>query len=167
MSTAPPVVVVRPATHADVPALGRLGALLVQTHHEFDPDRFIPATPRTERGYGSWLASQLDEPDVVLLVAETESEVVGYAYAGVDGPDYMALRGPAGVIHDLVVAPEHRGRGVGRLLLDGVLDALTTRGAPRAVLSAAARNAIARRLFERAGFRPTMIEMTRELEGGA
>jgi ribosomal protein S18 acetylase RimI-like enzyme len=167
MSTAPPAVVVRAATHADVPALGRLGALLVRTHHEFDPDRFVPATPRTERGYGSWLSSQLDEPDVVVLVAEREDEVVGYAYAGVEGPDYMTLRGPAGVIHDLVVAPEHRRRGIGRLLLDGALDALATRGVPRAVLSTAARNASARRLFERAGFRETMIEMTRELEGGA
>lgn len=101
----PPAVIVRPATRADVPALGRLGALLVRMYHELDPGRFIAATPRTERGYGSWLASQLDEPDVVLLVAERADEVVGYAYAGVEGTDYMAPRGPAGVIHDLVVAP--------------------------------------------------------------
>jgi RimJ/RimL family protein N-acetyltransferase len=31
----------------------------------------------------------------------------------------------------------------------------------------AAPNAPAQRLFERAGFRRTMIEMTRELDGGA
>ena len=163
----PPAVIVRPATRADVPALGRLGALLVRMYHELDPGRFIAATPRTERGYGSWLASQLDEADVVLLVAERADEVVGYAYAGVEGTDYMAPRGPAGVIHDLVVAPEHRGRGIGRLLLDGAVDALGIRGAPRAVLSTAARNATAQRLFQRAGFRPTMLEMTRELEDGA
>jgi RimJ/RimL family protein N-acetyltransferase len=39
-----------------------------------------------------------------------------------------------------------------------------SRGAPRVVLSTAARNARAQRLFASAGFRDTMIEMTRELD---
>jgi ribosomal protein S18 acetylase RimI-like enzyme len=90
--------------------------------------------------------------------------VVGYAYAGVEGPDWMSLRGPAGVLHDIVVDPEHRGRGAGRLLLDAALEFLKSRDAPRVVLSTAARNAPAQRLFESAGFRHTMIEMARELD---
>lgn len=160
-----PSITVRLGAPADAPALGRLGALLVRTHHEFDPARFIAATPRTERGYASWLASQLAVPDVVVLVAVRDGEVIGYAYAGVEGPDYMALRGPAGVVHDLVVDPAHRGHGVGRMLLEAVVGALTARGAPRVVLSTASINVAAQRLFARAGFRPTMIEMTREVEG--
>ena len=39
---------------------------------------------------------------------------------------------------------------------------LKARGAPMSVLSTAARNEAAQRLFARMGFRPTMIEMTRE-----
>ena len=35
--------------------LGRLGALLVREHYDFDPKRFIPATSRTAQGYGSFL----------------------------------------------------------------------------------------------------------------
>jgi ribosomal protein S18 acetylase RimI-like enzyme len=155
-------IVIRPATSADVPAIGRLGALLVRTHHDFDPERFIPASERTADGYGSYLGSQLGKRDVVLLVAEERGEVLGYTYAGIEGFDYMALRGPAGVLYDIVVDPAHRSHGVGRLLLDATLAALTAKGAPRVVLSTAERNAPAQRLFERAGFRRTMIEMTRE-----
>lgn len=162
-----PVTVVRPATQTDAPALGKLGALLVGTHHGLDPARFIAATPRTEHGYASWLRSQLAVRDVVILVAERNGAVIGYAYAGIEGPDYMALRGPAGVLHDLVVDPAHRGHGVGRMLLDAAESALAARGAPRVILSTAARNVAAQRLFERAGFRPTMIEMTREVEDDA
>lgn len=158
---------IRRATRADLPAIGRLGALLVRTHHDFDPRRFIAATPRTEQGYASFLGSQLAEPDVVVLVAERDGEVLGYTYAGVEGVDYMALRGPAGALYDIVVDPAHRGRGVGRLLLDATLTALEERGAPRVVLSTADRNEPAQRLFAKAGFRRTMIEMTRELEGEA
>jgi ribosomal protein S18 acetylase RimI-like enzyme len=168
--SAPPAVLIRPAAPADVKAIGRLGALLVRAHHDFDPDRFIAATPRTEQGYGSFLGTQLDEPRIVILVAERDGEVAGYAYAGVEGTDYMALRGPAGVLYDIVVDPLHRGQGVGRMLLDATLDALEARGAPRIVLSTAERNEAAQRFFARAGFRRTMIEMTREAgssEGGS
>jgi ribosomal protein S18 acetylase RimI-like enzyme len=156
---------VRPAARADLPAIGRLGALLVRTHHDFDPARFIPATPQTERGYASYLGTQLEEPSVVVLVADRDGQVVGYTYAGVEGYDYMSLRGPAGVLYDIVVDPAHRGHGVGRMLLDSTLAALEARGAPRVVLSTAERNEPAQRLFARAGFRRTMIEMTRERDG--
>ena len=160
-----PAVTIRRAEPADVATLGRLGALLVRTHHDFDPERFIAATPRTEHGYGSFLGSQLDAPDVVVLVAERGGAVLGYSYATVEGHDYMSLRGPAGVLHDIVVDPAHRGEGVGRMLLDATLAALAERGAPRVVLSTAEHNESAQRLFARAGFRRTMIEMTRELGG--
>lgn len=157
-----PAITIRPAVRADVAALGRLGALLVRTHHDFDPERFMAATPRTERGYAAFLATQLDEPSIVLLVAEREGEVVGYSYAGVEGPDWMSLRGPAGVLHDIVVDPERRGHGIGRMLLEATVGALAARGVPRVVLSTAERNESAQRLFTRAGFRRTMVEMTRE-----
>ena len=154
---------IRGAAPADTPAIGRLGALLVRLHHDFDPQRFIAATSGTERAYGSFLGSQLDEANIVILVAERGGEVIGSTYAGVEGNDYMALRGPAGVFYDIVVDPAHRGQGVGRMLLEATIQALKSRGAPRVVLSTAERNEAAQRLFERAGFRRTMIEMTREL----
>ncbi|HEX4681150.1 MAG TPA: GNAT family N-acetyltransferase [Gemmatimonadaceae bacterium] len=163
MSTAS--VTIRPATAADVPVMGALGALLVRTHHEFDPERFIAATPQTADAYGSFLGSQIGEPKIVLLVAQKEAEVVGYTYAGVEGRDYMSLRGPAGVLYDVVVDASHRGQGIGRALVDATLDALERLGARQVVLSTAQQNEPAQHLFERAGFRRTMIEMTRELEG--
>ncbi len=158
--------IVRSARPSDLPAIGRLGALLVRTHHDFDPERFIAATPRTEHAYASFLGSQLGEPNVVILVGDEDGQLVGYTYAGVEETDYMSLRGPAGVLYDIVVDPAYRGRGAGRALLDATVAALESRGAPRVVLSTAERNEVAQRLFSRAGFRRTMIEMTRELVAG-
>src|ERR1043165_4995695 len=155
-------VTIRSATSQDVAALGRLGAMLVRTHHEFDALRFLPATAQTERGYGSFLGTQLHEANVVVLVAEREGKVVGYTYAGVEGVDYMSLRGQAGGAYDIVVEPASRRHGIGRQLLDAVLKELHRRGAPRVVLSTATQNEAAQRLFSNAGFRRTMIEMTRE-----
>jgi ribosomal protein S18 acetylase RimI-like enzyme len=159
-----PEISIRPASPADVRAIGRLGATLVRLHHEFDAKRFLDATPQTEHGYASYVRSQLANREVIVLVAERDGEVVGYTFAGVEGVDYMSLRGPAGVLHDLVVDPEHRGLGIGRALLDATVTALAELGAPRVVLSTAERNEAAQRLFTHAGFRRTMIEMTRELD---
>ena len=155
---------VRQATPKDLPAIGRLGALLVRTHHDFDPKRFIAPSPDTEDRYGWFLGTQLKKPNVIILVADRDGRVIGYTYSGVEGNYYMSLRGPAGVVYDIVVDPAHRKQGIGRVLLDATLEALKARGAPRVVLSTAERNSDAQRLFDRAGFRATMIEMTRELD---
>ena len=155
-------ITIRVATAGDVPALGRLGALLVRLHNELDPKRFIPATAQTEDNYGWFLGTQIDKPDVFVYVAESDGKVVGYTYAGMEGTDYMALRGPAGALYDIVVDPAYRGNGIGRQLLTTALATLKERGAPRVVLSTAEGNDAAQHLFESAGFRRTMIEMTRE-----
>ncbi|HEY2378267.1 MAG TPA: GNAT family N-acetyltransferase [Gemmatimonadaceae bacterium] len=158
-----PEIIVRRATLNDMPTVGRLGALLVRTHYEFDKKRFIPATRHTAEGYGHFLGTQLEDPDVCVLVAEQDGDVIGYTYAAVEGKDWMSLRDSAGVIHDIIVDPDRRQHGVGRKLLDATLAFLKERGSPRVVLSTAEQNEPAQRLFERAGFRRTMIEMTREL----
>lgn len=154
---------VRPAIAADAAALGRLGALLVEQHYEFDPQRFIAPLPNLAERYGSFLVSQIERPDMIVLVAERDGAVVGYAYAGMEGNDYMALRGPAGVLYDLVVDPDHRREGVGTRLMDAALADLRRLGAPRVVLFTAERNHVAQAMFAGAQFRRTMIEMTREL----
>lgn len=160
----PRLVTIRAATRGDARRLGVLGAQLVALHHDFDPARFFAAGAQTASGYGGYLVSQIGEPQVVLLVAETDMEVIGYSYAALEGIDYMALRGPAGVLYDLLVAPEHRGSGAGSQLLQATLAALTRLGAPRVVLSTAERNGGAQQFFTRFGFRRTMVELTCELD---
>ena len=159
--------IVRRATPADLQRIGHLGALLVEEHYDFDPQRFLAARPGTPAGYASFMGTQLEDQDSSVLVADNNGDVVGYAYAAIEGYDYMALRGPAGVLHDVIVDPEHRGQGVGRLLLDATLAFFRSRGVPRVVLSTAERNEAAQRLFASMGFRRTMIEMTRELDDPA
>src|SRR5258708_29015892 len=92
---------VRPAAPVDRAALGHLGALLVAEHYQFDPQRFIAPVPNLAERYGEFLITQSLRPEMAVLVAERDGVVVGYAFAGMEGDEYIALRGPRGVGYDL------------------------------------------------------------------
>jgi ribosomal protein S18 acetylase RimI-like enzyme len=158
-------VTIRRAVKADEPALGRYGGALMRQHHELDPQRFI-RSGNPEAGYGRFLASQLDEPGCVVLVAERAGEVVGYAYAGLEPMSWKDLREACGFLHDVFVDPAARGARLGERLVRAAIAWLEAQGAPRVVLMSAARNEGAQRLFARLGFRRTMVEMTREAGAG-
>ena len=154
---------IRRAEPRDASALGTLGAELMRTHWAFDNERFLAAVDHAERGYASFLRSQLQDDDAIVLVAEIDGRIVGYVYAGLEPMSWKELRGPAGFIHDVMVEGDEQGAGAGGALIDAAIAWLRDRGAPRVVLWTAERNDGARRLFQRLGFRRTMVEMTREL----
>ena len=156
--------VIRRAERRDLPALGQLGAHLMRTHYSFNPHRFLPPGDDPESGYAWFLRTQLDEPDVIILVAELDGTVVGYVSAGLEPLSWKELRGEAGFIHDIVVFERRQRIGLAGQLLAAAVAWLRERGAPRVMLWTAVQNETAQRLFERAGFTPTMIEMTRELD---
>jgi ribosomal protein S18 acetylase RimI-like enzyme len=159
---APPFIV-RPAEPRDVPALGNLGALLLRTHHAFDPRRFLAPGEHPEEGYARFLRGELDDPNARILVAEMDAEVVGYVFAAVEPMSWKELREAAGFVHDVAVTPEARRHRVAELLMEAAIEWLRTRHVPRILLWTAPQNLGALRLFEKLGFRPTMIEMTREV----
>jgi ribosomal protein S18 acetylase RimI-like enzyme len=155
--------IIRPATRSDLPALGRLGALLLRTHCEFDARRFMAPGENPDAGYAWFLGTQLREAEVVVLVAEQQSSVVGYVYAGLEPLSWKELREACGFIHDVVVDGRTRRSGIATALIEAASAWLRERGAPRVILWTAHQNEGAQRLFERLGFRRTMVEMTREL----
>jgi ribosomal protein S18 acetylase RimI-like enzyme len=156
-------VAIRRATKADLPALGRLGALLMRMHYEFDQQRFMAPVGNPEEGYAWFLGTQLSARDVVVLVAEQQGSIAGYVYAGLEPQSWKELRDACGFIHDVVVDERERRSGIATALMEAAFQWLRDHGAPRVVLQTAQRNESAQRLFDRLGFRRTMVEMTREL----
>jgi ribosomal protein S18 acetylase RimI-like enzyme len=159
----PVAVMIRRATSADLEPLGRLGALLMRTHYAFDRQRFLAPGDDPEGGYAWFLETQLSDADVAVFVADRAGAIVGYIYVGLEKMSWRELRGPAGFIHDIVVDESARQTGVARALLSAAIDWLREQGAPRVMLWTATQNDRAQRLFEAAGFRRTMVEMTLEL----
>src|SRR5260221_13445 len=105
-------ITIRPATTSDQEHLGRYGGALMRQHHAADPARFIQVD-HPEAGYGRFLVSQLSSPDRLVMVAERSGVVVGYVFADIESTNWMELRGPCGVVHDIYVdeAARHLGAG--------------------------------------------------------
>src|SRR5262245_37248424 len=136
----------------------------MRQHHEADPRRFL-MVERPEAGYGWFLVSRLSDPDSFVGVAESSNEIVGYVFAAVGGTSWKDLRGPGGFIHDIYVDERARGQGAGTELLRAALEWIHSRGMSQTVLFSKSGNASAQRLFAKMGFRETMIEMTRDVDG--
>ena len=158
------VTLIRKAERRDIEALGRLGATMIRVHHAFDDKRFLAPMEGTERGYGGFLVSRIDDPDSCVFVAEDGGAVVGYIYAALEPMSWMELRGAGGIVHDVLVAETARHRGVATSLMQAAIRWLREHGAPQVVLMTAARNEAAHNLFRRLGFRDTMTEMTMDLD---
>jgi ribosomal protein S18 acetylase RimI-like enzyme len=155
---------VRPATRDDAHSLGELGALMVHTHHQLDPRRFMAPGRHIEEGYARFLTSQLGRDDSVVFVAQREDDIIGYVYATLEERSWRDLREACGYIDDILVRDTARQSGVAGALMAAATEWLRAHGAPRVVLMTATANEAAQRLFTRLGFRPTMLEMTLELE---
>lgn len=163
---APPFLV-REATPSDLSALARIGARLARLHHRMDPARFF-AVPRMEEGYAWWLGKERQSRRALVLAAvrpgaRGRERVIGYAYGRIEPRDWSSLRERCGVGVDLMVEPRARRQGVGQALVEALAAGLARRGAPRLVIQVAWRNPEAQAAFARLGFRPTMVELTREL----
>jgi ribosomal protein S18 acetylase RimI-like enzyme len=154
---------IRRALPADRDTLGRLGAMLMRTHYDFDRLRFLRPGEDADQHYGEFLVSLLEEDDAVVFVAEGDGRVDGYVYAAIEPLSWQALRDRAGFIHDVAVDPAARRHGVASALITAALDWVRERGLPRVMLGASPSNTAARAAFARFGFRDTMIEMTLEL----
>lgn len=159
------MITIRPATASDQEQLGRFGGALMRQHHTADPRRFIQVE-HPEAGYGRFLVSQLSNPNSLVLVAEHAGTVIGYVFADVESTNWMELRGPCGIVHDIYVDQAARRLGAGRELVSAAIAWIRSKGRSQVVLQTKTRNEHAQHLFTTLGFRPTMIEMTLDQDPG-
>ncbi|MBS1151275.1 MAG: Histone acetyltransferase [Myxococcaceae bacterium] len=153
---------IRPARPDDLVQVSKLAAALVRLHHKWDARRFMLIEP-LEEGYHRFFGSQLSDGDVVLLVALRAHTIVGYVYGGMEPRNWNALLDRCGAVHDIHVDESVRKQGVASQLMEAACQKLKALGAARVVLMSAEANHEGQRLFEKLGFRRTMVEMTREL----
>jgi ribosomal protein S18 acetylase RimI-like enzyme len=109
----------------------------------------------------------LAKPDTLLLLASVADELIGYGLAHVMAvsetwiPDTWQTGERIGEIESLSVLPAYRGSGLGSQLVDRLETHLRDRGVDDFVLGALPGNRDAIRLYERRGYRPTWLYLSK------
>ncbi len=152
----------------DVPLLEPLWLGLHRIHREAVPE-LAPYVSEAS----SWLRRRLlydhclAQPDSFLLLMRREERLIGYALVTVE-PDGDVLWSDTWTVGDRVaeletiyLVSEERGRGLGGILLDRVDQELGRRGIHDLVVGAVPGNTAALKLYERRGFKPSWVIMSR------
>jgi GNAT superfamily N-acetyltransferase len=109
---------------------------------------FREASDRSDDEWTSRLANLSEEADLP-LVAKVADELAGLLWATFDSTSRDTVH-----IYQMWVAPEQRGLGVGRALLERAINWAGVNGAKLVALSVACGDSVARRMYESTGFRP-------------
>ncbi len=94
--------------------------------------------------------------DDVVIVARSDVQVVGFCRVRVHSPLY-------GVICKIFVHPEYRRQGIGTSLMVNACDYIRNQSCDQAYLGVDAENDAAIALYKKVGFRPTRINMAKNL----
>jgi GNAT superfamily N-acetyltransferase len=145
---------VRPARTDDIPQMCDLLAELFSIESDFSPDR-----EKQVRGL-RLLLNEISGPSFV-LVAENNSDIVGMC--SVQVLISTAEGGPAGLLEDLIVRKDHRGKGIGPRLLSEIFKWCVTKNISRIQLLRDTANISALNFYAGNGWENTGLTCMRKL----
>ncbi len=155
---------IRPARAEDAQAVTAMWAEMGVEHQQYDPQRWALAADAGERQREHFFRTLADrQSGLVLTATDSTGQVVGYLMAGVTEPPPVFRTKRRGQIWDLFVRPAHRGKGVGRRLMEAAVDGLKARGAEDLLLRVSADNEAAIEFYRKLGLRLVAHEMYTEL----
>ena len=155
---------IRAARAEDVPAVLPMVEKLCRLHESWDPAKYS-FLPDIAQMYDGWLRERASHRRSVFLVAETSApkKIVGFLIGSVEREIPIYRLKEYGFLHDLWVEPEYRNEGAARQMVMLAVEKFKQMGVEQVRLDTAAKNEVARRLFEACGFRESVREMLLEL----
>jgi ribosomal protein S18 acetylase RimI-like enzyme len=153
--------VIRPATAQDIPEIVDVWGELA--FHHAGLDRAFAPSLRWQEEYRYFIRNLLGRDDALAVVALWDNRIVGYAVGRVSLlPGFFEQR-RRGYIHDVVTRDGYRRRGIGRRLVDVLLEWMRETDVSTVELTVAVRNEEAVAFWERIGFVTYMHHMKRDL----
>lgn len=151
---------VRPATPADLEAAAELLAEMARIQAGW---RVFEPRPGMLQDTLARLRGAQEDPDSLHLVAEEDGRVVGMALATVHRPSGFSDDRSV-ELSSVIVRPSHRGRGVGRAMIQEAASFALARGVRVLDLRVFSQNEDAVAFWRRLGFRPRFVQMVAEAQ---
>ena len=109
------------------------------------------------------LEGLIASPEAEVLVAELGSEIIGSGYARIDAAEPYLDHDKHSYLGFMYVVPEHRGKGVNKLILDALEAWSLSQGVSEMQLEVYVQNAAARRAYEKSGYDALILTMRKGL----
>lgn len=158
---AAPTTTIRVAAPYDFEVIARLWNVLHDQHVDLVPDHF-------QRLPEPWLLDSIERncgsPWTDFLMAEVDEVVRGFVLVGIEDPTHPGVRPTRrGIIYELVVDPDFRSQGIGRLLADHASEWARQRGAEEMSLYVFEANQRAVDFYLNSGWHVEMRRMVRKI----
>ncbi|MHB8207594.1 GNAT family N-acetyltransferase [Mucilaginibacter sp.] len=146
-------IITRPATFADMDTLLRFEQGVITAERPFDPT--------LKNGYINYydLAGMIERPDIELLVAELNGELIGSGYARIEEAKIYLKHPKHAYLGFMYVDPAHRGKGVNQKIIIALKNWAAERNINELRLEVYHDNLPAIKAYEKVGFSKLMIEM--------
>lgn len=119
---------------------------------------------QSDEYYERFFSGALKSEEALLLAAESEGRIVGFAYAVIENSPDDCAEAPYVSFDLLGVASGHRGKGIAGALAEGVESWSQSRGIKLIQLAVGEANTSALALYERLGYRTVMRKMQKSLK---
>lgn len=163
MSAAAPAGRVRRAGPRDLDRLAALFAALVAHHRALGPAWAARSDDAVADAAREWLRAQQRDPQARVLCLDAGGDLRGLCVARVARRPPLFVETARGSVDHLVVRPDARRRGVGRMLVEEACAWLRTQGATRLEIAVARGNEEGAAFWRALGFRPAMDVLDRPL----
>jgi GNAT superfamily N-acetyltransferase len=150
-------ITIRPATLADIDTLLRFEQGVIEAERPFDPT--------LKDGHINYynLPELITAPHCHLVVAEINGELIGSGYARIETSKIYQKHPQYAYLGFMYVLPDHRGKGVNKLVLAGLQQWAIDQGINELRLEVYDQNAPAIKAYEKVGFTRYLITMRKGL----
>lgn len=144
---------IRKANIEDLPILLSFEQGIITAERPFDP------TLKDETIHYYDLAHLIESDDAEVIVALYGDEVIASGYAKIKFAESYFMHHAYSYLGFMYVKEAHRGKGVNKIIIDGLLEWSAMKGLNEVRLQVYDDNASAIKAYEKVGFKQHMVEM--------
>ena len=133
----------------------------IDFHKKRDP--FFTRTADGHDRFGEFVLERIEKEDWLVLVAESEGEVVGHCLATIEEYPPVYINPRYGYVQDIAVTKKYRRSRIGRKFFDRMAAWFREQGVDRIELDVTATNDVSARFWREIGFGDFMIRMSKKV----
>jgi RimJ/RimL family protein N-acetyltransferase len=146
-------IIIRKAEAKDLDTLLVFEQGVINAERPFDP------TLKTGHTHYYDIEKMITAPDVELVVAELDNELIGSGYARIEDAKPYLQHTQHAYLGFMYVVPQHRGKGVNKMVIDALAAWSASQHITELRLDVYQQNEAAIKAYERCGFTKHMVAM--------